>query len=309
MGLLLSFGHKVVAQRRNGTGQMSLDRAGRNAEHLRGAGGIQVQEQPQGDDLPLPGRKPHQGRHDRGINGAIGGGPGRSRARDHPRVWHRDLPAAPAPPGDVRVQRGTDHPRRRCRMPADGAPRSKGPGEGLVNKILRRVPVTDADQDSAEAIICGSSVEFREVQALGSHTHVTHHRRAGTTWLVSAAPRSVCPVLRSALAVFPGASASPGHTAASKALPASHPIAARPLTQRPLPRDSAPAKKTGADQESGRMRPASGALSVPVACRSGGFAAGWHVTGRGSRNVTSSSLCGVGDPGAAAAIEWQIMNG
>jgi hypothetical protein len=71
-------------------------------------------------------------------------------------------------------------------MPADRAPRRKSTGEGLVNKILRHVPVTDADQDSAEAIIRGSAVELREVQPLGSHTHLTHNRRAGTTWLVSA---------------------------------------------------------------------------------------------------------------------------
>jgi hypothetical protein len=169
-GLLLSFGQKVVAQRGEGQGQMSLDRAGRDAEHLRGSAGAQVQEHAQGDDLPLPGGKPHQGRHDRGVNQAVGGDLGRRRVCHQARVGHRDFPAVAPPPGDVRVQRGADHPRRRGRMPADGAPRRQGPGEGLVNKILRAVPVTDADQDSAQALIGGSAVELREVQPLGSHT-------------------------------------------------------------------------------------------------------------------------------------------
>jgi len=70
----------------------------------------------------------------------------------------------------MRVQRDTDHPRDWRRVSADGAPRCARPGEGLVNKILRRIQVTDAHQDSAQAIILGPAVELREVRSLGSHT-------------------------------------------------------------------------------------------------------------------------------------------
>ena len=51
----------------------AVHRARRDAEHLGGAGSIQVQEQPQGDDLPLPAGKPQQRRHDLRIDGAVGG--------------------------------------------------------------------------------------------------------------------------------------------------------------------------------------------------------------------------------------------
>lgn len=53
--------------------------------------------------------------------------------------------------------------------------------ESLVNKILRRTQVTDAHQDSAQAIILRPAVELREVQSLGSHTYSTHNRRTETT--------------------------------------------------------------------------------------------------------------------------------
>ena len=48
-------------------------------------------------------------------------------------------------------------------MPADRAPGGKRPGEGLVDQILGGVPVTDADQDGAEAIITGFAVELSPV--------------------------------------------------------------------------------------------------------------------------------------------------
>ena len=54
-------------------------------------------------------------------------------------------------------------------MPADLPPRGARPGESLINKLLRRVTVTDAHQNGAEALIPGSAVELREVQPLGSH--------------------------------------------------------------------------------------------------------------------------------------------
>jgi hypothetical protein len=103
------------------------------------------------------------------------------RFRDHAGIWHRYLPAVAPPPGDMYVQRDTDHPRNRRRVFADGAPRCTRPGEGLVNKILRRIQVTDAHQDSAQAIILGLAIELREVQSLGSHTYSTHNRPPGTT--------------------------------------------------------------------------------------------------------------------------------
>jgi hypothetical protein len=37
------------------------------------------------------------------------------------------------------------------------------------------VLVTDADQDSPQALIGGAAVELREVQLLCSHAHSTHH--------------------------------------------------------------------------------------------------------------------------------------
>ena len=78
------------------------------------------------------------------------------------------------PPGDIRVQRGADHPRCRSRMPGNRPPRCPGPGNGFGHQILRPVLVTDTSQDSAKALIPGLPVELREVQLLGSHIHLTH---------------------------------------------------------------------------------------------------------------------------------------
>jgi len=69
----------------------------------------------------------------------------------------RDLSLS-APPGDVRVQRGADDPRRRNRVPADRAPGRPRPGEGLGDKVLRRIPVTDAHQHGAETVVLGRAV-------------------------------------------------------------------------------------------------------------------------------------------------------
>ena len=143
--------------------------ARRDAEHLRGAVGVQVKEHSQRDDLPLPGRQPHQRGHDRGIDYTAADPVSARQVREPARIGDRHFPAAAPPPGNVLIQRGADHPRRRRRMPADLPPRCARPGESLINKLLRRVRVTDAHQNRAEALIPGSAVELREVQPLGSH--------------------------------------------------------------------------------------------------------------------------------------------
>ena len=183
------FGHEVGAQRGDGAAQVRLDGARCDAERCRGAGGIQVEEQPQRHDLPLPFRQPQQRRHDPRIDRAVGRLAGRGPVREHAGVGQRHLPAVAPPPGHVRVQRGTDHPRRRRRMPADRAPARPRPGKGLGHQILRRVPVADAHQDGEQALIFGPAVELREVRSAGSHAHLTHGGRAAVTW----APRSCQP--------------------------------------------------------------------------------------------------------------------
>ena len=88
MALLLSFGHKVAAQRGDGAAQMGLDGARRDAEHLRGPADVQVEEQPQRDNLPLPGRQPCQGRHDPRIDGIVGRAFGRAQVRHRAKIGH-----------------------------------------------------------------------------------------------------------------------------------------------------------------------------------------------------------------------------
>ena len=62
MDPLTSVGREFGAQRREGPCQVRGDRTGRDAEHLSGVRGIQIQEDPQRDDLALPGREPlHHG--------------------------------------------------------------------------------------------------------------------------------------------------------------------------------------------------------------------------------------------------------
>jgi len=68
---------------------------------------------------------------------------------------------------------------RRRRMLAGRPPRCPGPGEGLIHKILRQVPVADADQNGKQARILGRAVELREVQPVGSHARITHNPPAG----------------------------------------------------------------------------------------------------------------------------------
>jgi hypothetical protein len=97
------------------------------------------------------------------------------RVRNPVRVWHRYLSAAAAPPGDVRVQRGSDFPRCRGRMPADRPPRRPSTGKGFVHKVLRRVFVANTDQYLAEAYIPGLPVELREVRLMGFHTYSTRN--------------------------------------------------------------------------------------------------------------------------------------
>ena len=96
----------------------------------------------------------------------------------HARVGDRYFPTAATPPGDVQVQRGAHHPRRGRRVPADGAPGGIRPGEGLGDKLLRAVLITDDDQDRAQAVVPGTPGELREVQALGSHAYSTRNWRS-----------------------------------------------------------------------------------------------------------------------------------
>ena len=145
----------------------------------------------------------------------------RRQVRHRAGVGHRYLPAAAAPPGDVRVQRGAHHPRRRRRMPADRAPGRPGPGEGLGDKFLRRVLVTDADQDGEEALILGPAVELREVQSLGSHTPSTHNWHAPVTWLVPARESDGALNTGKTPTLNPGWPGEPGHVGHGQGL-ASH---------------------------------------------------------------------------------------
>ena len=183
----MSFGHKVDAQRGHGAAQMRLDRARRDAKHLRGAVGVKVQEKAQGNNLPLPGGQPHQCGHDSRIDGAVSAPIGCGWVRNRAGIGDRYLTAVAPPPGDIRIQRGTDHPRYRYRMPANCAPRGPCPGKGLGDKLLCRVPVTDTYQDGEEAFILGSVVELREVLSVGAHTRSTHNCPAAVTWLVPVA--------------------------------------------------------------------------------------------------------------------------
>jgi hypothetical protein len=54
--LLLSLGGEVFSKRGHCAAQVSLNGARRDLEHLGGAPGVEVYEQPQGNHLPLPGR-------------------------------------------------------------------------------------------------------------------------------------------------------------------------------------------------------------------------------------------------------------
>src|SRR5579859_8188995 len=110
------------------------------------------------------------------INRVLGGCGSRGPVCQHARVGDRYFPAAAPPPGDVQVQRGAHHPRCGRRVPADGAPGGAGPGEGLSNKLLGAVLITDDDRDRAQAVVPETPVELGEVQALGSHAYPTRNR-------------------------------------------------------------------------------------------------------------------------------------
>lgn len=77
-----------------GVGHVGPDRIRGDAKHLRGAPGVQVEQQPQGNYLPLLGGQPHQGRHDPRIGGAVSGPIAYERFRDHAQVGNRYFPAA-----------------------------------------------------------------------------------------------------------------------------------------------------------------------------------------------------------------------
>src|SRR5262249_59328418 len=115
------------------------------------------------------------------IARAAGAPADRGQIRNRTRVWYRYLTPAPPPPGEVRVQRGADHPRPGRWMPADRAPRGPGARKGLCYKVLRRIPVTGTHHDREQAFILGSAVELREVQSLAPHTQSTHSWRAPVT--------------------------------------------------------------------------------------------------------------------------------
>ena len=68
-------------------------------------------------------------------------------------------------------------------MPAHRAPGRPGAGKGLGDKLLRRVLITDTDQDGEQAFILGTAVELREVRSLGTHAYTTRNRCALVTWL------------------------------------------------------------------------------------------------------------------------------
>ncbi len=77
------------------------------------------------------------------------------------------FPAAASPPGDARVQRGPYHPGFRRGMPTDGMPGRPGAGEPLIHQLPCRFLVTDADQDSPQALVGGAAVELRESPVTG----------------------------------------------------------------------------------------------------------------------------------------------
>jgi hypothetical protein len=65
--LLIIKGWKFAAQRGQATVQVGGDGSAGHAEHLGGGGGVQVKQDPQGDDLALPGWQPLH----RGDEGAV----------------------------------------------------------------------------------------------------------------------------------------------------------------------------------------------------------------------------------------------
>src|SRR6266536_5277784 len=85
-----------------------------HAEYPGGGGGVQVEQQPQRDDLALADRQPPQCRHQRAVQGRVLADGCRAVV-----AAQRDLPAVPPPPGHMRVQRGAHDPGTRRRMPAD----------------------------------------------------------------------------------------------------------------------------------------------------------------------------------------------
>lgn len=61
-----------MAQRRDRAAEMRLDGPRRDTEHFRGALGIEIKEQAQGNDLALAGGEPQQRGHDLRFDGRIG---------------------------------------------------------------------------------------------------------------------------------------------------------------------------------------------------------------------------------------------
>ncbi len=61
-------------------------------------------------------------------------------------------------------------------LDAHGVPGRPGAGECLIHQFPRGVLVTDAGEDSPQAVIGGAAIELREVRLLGPHAHPTHDR-------------------------------------------------------------------------------------------------------------------------------------
>src|SRR6202022_4053731 len=72
---------------------------------------------------------------------------------------------------DPGVERRTNDPRVRCRMPADAVPRHPGSGERLGDQILGQLPIARTGQDRPQAYIPAGLVELLELQLL--HTPYT----------------------------------------------------------------------------------------------------------------------------------------
>jgi hypothetical protein len=89
---LTSVGREFGAQRREGPRQVRGDRTRRDAEHFSGVRGIQIQEDPQRDDLALAGWEPLQHGCQIGVCQAGGQAIGGRVV-----VGQRQFPAVPAP--------------------------------------------------------------------------------------------------------------------------------------------------------------------------------------------------------------------
>jgi hypothetical protein len=129
-------------------------------------GGIQIQQDSQGDDLALPDWQSLKCPHQAGIQRARY----RSSAGRCIMAQQGQFPAAASPQRHAMVQGGPNHPRLWCRMPADLAPGRPSPRERLGDQLLRPILITDDSQDSAQACIPRRAVELLEIRLFLSRT-------------------------------------------------------------------------------------------------------------------------------------------